>query len=240
MSYDEHAHEETQITLVLSGQVEEWAEDKRNVIGPLELVIKPGGLRHRDCFGQAGAYTLQLVAHPNWLDSIVGPSNRLQEYKVAFGAATSFRFLKCFLETIDQRETRVINANRSIIDMLGTLGKRTTIAKQARPDWLESISQRVETDFDQPLSVRELAAQHDKHPVSVARAFRQHFGVSVKQRMHQLRVRMAAGLLSDKKLATPAISQRCGFADQSHMNRVFKAQTGLTPGRFRQALQKIG
>jgi AraC-like DNA-binding protein len=28
---------------------------------------------------------------------------------------------------------------------------------------------------------------------------------------------------------------RCGFCDQSHLNRVFKARMGVTPGAYRAA-----
>ncbi len=30
------------------------------------------------------------------------------------------------------------------------------------------------------------------------------------------------------------IAVRCGFADQSHMNRVFKKRVGTTPGSYRE------
>lgn len=31
----------------------------------------------------------------------------------------------------------------------------------------------------------------------------------------------------------PDVAASCGFADQSHMNRVFRKRVGQTPGQFR-------
>ncbi len=238
--YEEHSHEETQITLFLSGEVEEWVGDQRNVIGPMDLVVKPGGLRHADQFGHAGAYTLQLSVNQRWLESIVAPTEKLVEYNVVVSQAICFRFLQCFSEAIEIREKGISRFGKNIAGFLNELARQRKKVVRTKPMWLEAISERVEAHFFEPLSVRELAREQHKHPVSVARAFREHFGVSIKQRIQQLRVKMAAGMLAENKLSTPAISQCCGFADQSHLSRVFKIHTGLTPGKYRQSLQCDG
>ena len=41
-------------------------------------------------------------------------------------------------------------------------------------------------------------------------------------------------MLTRTGAALSDIALACGFADQSHLNRVFKAQVGTTPGRFRE------
>ncbi|SEJ99017.1 transcriptional regulator, AraC family [Sphingobium sp. AP50] len=54
-----------------------------------------------------------------------------------------------------------------------------------------------------------------------------------------IRLHMAAQMLRDPKLAQLAIGEiawRCGFSDESHFYRRFKARHGLSPGLFRSQL----
>jgi AraC-like DNA-binding protein len=42
-------------------------------------------------------------------------------------------------------------------------------------------------------------------------------------------------LTGDARMAD--IAQECGFSDQAHLTRLFKRQTGVTPGVYRKNLQ---
>ena len=53
--------------------------------------------------------------------------------------------------------------------------------------------------------------------------------------MLQQRLARARALLSRTDAPLLGIAASCGFADQSHMNRVFKKRVGQTPGQFRAA-----
>jgi AraC family transcriptional regulator len=47
------------------------------------------------------------------------------------------------------------------------------------------------------------------------------------------RVERAKVLLGRTGTPLPDVACRCGFADQSHLTRVFRQRVGVTPGRFR-------
>ena len=63
--------------------------------------------------------------------------------------------------------------------------------------------------------------------------FKKEQGVDLTDFIQQVKVNEAKHLLrySDRSLLT--ISNYLGFSSQSHFTRVFKAQTGLTPGEYR-------
>ena len=233
-SYGEHAHNETQITLFLSGHAEEWVDDDRRLIGPLDVVIKPAGLRHSNRFGGQGASTLQMSVGPNWIESAVKGIN---QYQTTFCPLINFRFLRIYSGLAQSQEQPV--RSRELIDLLKEVIQPATPKPERRvPFWLDSIFRDVNQNYRQTVCVQKLARRHDRHPVSVARAFRAHYGSSVKQRVHQLRVKLAAKLLGEKELKADAISHTCGFSDQSHMSRVFKANTGMPPVEFRRMLHR--
>jgi AraC family transcriptional regulator len=47
------------------------------------------------------------------------------------------------------------------------------------------------------------------------------------------RVERAKVLLTRTGTPLPDVACRCGFADQSHLTRVFRQRVGVTPGCFR-------
>jgi AraC family transcriptional regulator len=51
------------------------------------------------------------------------------------------------------------------------------------------------------------------------------------------RVEQAKMLLRDRTLSLSVVALSCGFADQSHFNRVFARLTGLSPGAWRRNSQ---
>ena len=50
------------------------------------------------------------------------------------------------------------------------------------------------------------------------------------------RIQRAKQLLGDGDLALKQVAAACGFSDQAHMTRMFRARVGTTPGRFRKGV----
>ena len=69
-----------------------------------------------------------------------------------------------------------------------------------------------------------------------ARAFRQSTGVPPHRWLLRHRVQRAKDMLRTQALPLAEVSQRCGFADQSHFTRVFSRQVGMSPGKWRRRL----
>ena len=84
-----------------------------------------------------------------------------------------------------------------------------------------------------PLS--EMARQVHIHPVYLSRAFRDHVGRTVSRCLLEARLRHAMTRLSDPEVSLAEVALDSGFSDQSHFTRVFKRETGMTPGAYRPA-----
>ena len=52
------------------------------------------------------------------------------------------------------------------------------------------------------------------------------------------RVETAKDKLRDDRLTLLDVALACGFADQSHLTRVFTRMVGVTPGAWRRALDQ--
>ncbi|MGY2052118.1 AraC family ligand binding domain-containing protein [Methylobacterium sp. JK268] len=84
---------------------------------------------------------------------------------------------------------------------------------------------------DPALEIADLAAAAGFSPFHFMRCFRAATGMTAHAFVVQLRVtearrRLAAGI------GAAEVAQAVGFADQSHLIRHFRAQLGVTPGRF--------
>ncbi|MBN9220636.1 MAG: helix-turn-helix transcriptional regulator [Mesorhizobium sp.] len=70
-----------------------------------------------------------------------------------------------------------------------------------------------------------------------ARAFRQSMGVPPYKWLMSERIRKAKTLLGQSRLGISEVALACGFVDQSHLTRVFRATVGQTPHRWREELE---
>ena len=66
-----------------------------------------------------------------------------------------------------------------------------------------------------------------------ARAFRNSIGLAPHAYVVQRRLSRALDLVSERKTELAQVALLCGFADQSHFGRAFKARFGLQPSVLR-------
>jgi transcriptional regulator GlxA family with amidase domain len=94
-------------------------------------------------------------------------------------------------------------------------------------------SELVEARLDGKLSVTDLASESRLSPKHFTRAFRHTFGMPPYRYLLLRRVERAKKLLLLNQLSLAEVALRCGFAGQSHFNRIFAASTGRAPGAWR-------
>ena len=106
-------------------------------------------------------------------------------------------------------------------------------AERSRPQWLGRVVDLLHSEFRRPISLQEIARDIGIHPAYLSRCFRKNYAVCVGDYVNRLRVRYAQQQLASTDATLATIAHECGFADQPHFTRVFRAQLGTTPGAFR-------
>ena len=99
-----------------------------------------------------------------------------------------------------------------------------------------------EAHLQSDLSLDQLTRETRYSRGHFLRMFRAATGKTPHQYLTERRIERAKRILCDEQ-KTPLIdiAARCGFSSQSHMTRVFREQTGVTPGAFkRRTLLKSG
>ena len=104
------------------------------------------------------------------------------------------------------------------------------------PERLRRVRDYIEAHLDDQLSLTDLAGVACLSPYHFSRSFKQAVGVGPQRYVIQRRLEHAKTLLRRTHQPLASIAQEAGFADQSHLNSIFRREMGVTPGRFRAAL----
>jgi AraC-like DNA-binding protein len=89
----------------------------------------------------------------------------------------------------------------------------------------------LDAEFARPIESADLERVADLDRFSLARAFRRSFGSAPHRYLVARRVSAARSLIAEGA-PLAEVAGACGFTDQSHLNRHFKAHFGMTPGRY--------
>src|SRR6266853_2247065 len=91
--------------------------------------------------------------------------------------------------------------------------------------------------LDGHVPLKEVALECRLSVSHFSRAFRRSMGVAPHNWLLSRRVEVAKEKLRDGRLTLLDVALTCGFADQSHLTRVFTLMVGASPGAWRRALE---
>lgn len=224
----EHSHAGAHMVLATRGRYVSSAAGAQRE-GPV-LVYNPPDVVHRDRFeGEGGwffAISFDADDSRELCEQIKLPDFALRHHdplvlKQAFGllkAAASRDAVKLDLEVLT-------------LDILSSLNVQIPLSSNP-PSWLQRAQEMIADLSDQDLGIADIADAVGVHRVYLARQYMRHLGCTPGDDLRRRRVERATQLMmtSDQTLTDIALS--CGFCDQSHLNRSFMQQWGLTPTAF--------
>ncbi|HWY99491.1 MAG TPA: AraC family transcriptional regulator [Edaphobacter sp.] len=127
-------------------------------------------------------------------------------------------------------ESRFVRAFAYLLTVAGSWSVPKT--STAAPAALVGVRDYLHEHLVRNVSLAELAQIAGLSKFHVLRLFRQRFGLTPHAYQLQQRILRAKQLLRTLPIAD--VAAQCGFADQSHLHRVFRSFLGTTPGRYSQ------
>jgi AraC family transcriptional regulator len=200
------------------------------------VVVKPAGTVHRNVFGPAPVRMLSI----NLLSGGANADDRLaalQGWRWMEGGPAQralWRLLSTARAEPGRAPALLADGFWEMVDALDAYVAPPT-SSSGPPAWLRRIRDRLHDCAGAAPPVRDLADAAGVHPVYLARAFRRAYGVPVTEYARRLRVRAAADRVASTALPLARIACEAGFADQAHLTRELRRETGLTPGALRRA-----
>jgi AraC-like DNA-binding protein len=99
--------------------------------------------------------------------------------------------------------------------------------------------QRIQTAFDEPLKVHELAALAGFSVYQFEQRVRRIFHITAGQFIQKTRMDAALRRLRDTDTPIAEVAIACGYSDQSAFSRQFKQTTGFSPAQYRKATAAV-
>ena len=120
---------------------------------------------------------------------------------------------------------------RSVVERLMARGTPLAAARPRRISSLVRVREYLRAQISQPVTTEELSQVSGLSEPYLIRAF--HYAFGLPPHAYHLRVRLAAACeLLTRGRSVASVAYECGFADQSHLSRKFKAIYGLTPAAW--------
>ena len=206
-----HEHEHALLSIVLRGSLTETVDGRERRASVGDVLVKPRGVVHANHYG-TGAVVGSIV--------LADDAPRYQLNQLDAGALV----------------TRILHAHSAGVDVgdeLADLEAALEHPEAPRPSSNAKMADVARMLATTVMSVEEIARAYGMHRVAMARSFRRAYGSSLTHYRLRARARRAAELLSGSKAPISDIALDAGFADQSHLCRVFRSEMGVTPRTFR-------
>ncbi|MDR0464006.1 MAG: AraC family transcriptional regulator [Treponema sp.] len=95
-------------------------------------------------------------------------------------------------------------------------------------------------NYTRKLSLKEIADASGLSAPYFSTVFKDEMGENLSNYLNRLRVEKAAAMLITTDLSINEIAVACGFEDQSWFSKIFRNNTGFTPGKYRERGMSAG
>jgi AraC family transcriptional regulator len=222
------------IVIPLSVAFAERFESRCIVAAPLTAIFRPAGEIHSDEFhsqpthllvAELGQETANELAR---LAKLSGP-HHFDSPDVRFHCN---RLKSVFLQERDSLSELDLHA--TLLQILSS-GFRRALPERTSPVWLERVRDHIYANFSRRITLEELAGIAGVHPVHLAAVFTRRYGCTPGAMQRRVRIQFVQDQIrAGTKLSE--VAHAAGFADQSHLTRVFHREVGITPGHYARSL----
>jgi AraC-like DNA-binding protein/ligand-binding sensor protein len=99
---------------------------------------------------------------------------------------------------------------------------------------LRKAERYIWENYTKKISLQEIAGASGLSAPYFSTIFKEEMGENLSNYLNRLRVEKAAAMLVTTNMPISGIASACGFEDQSWFSKIFKNNTGFTPGKYRE------
>jgi AraC family transcriptional regulator len=234
--FPKHSHELAFFSLLLDGSYTERCGPKTVDYKQLMVVYRPSGVTHSDRIGDSGVRLFNVEIKESWLERMRqhGPIDHLS--LEPFGGELAWLAARLYREFRENDPYGPLAIEGLILEMLATMNRNSSVIDRRPPPWLAKVRDLLHAEYADGISIARISTEVGVHPYELSRAFRKFQRQTIAEFVQELRVKQASIELLQPEMTLADIALSAGFADQSHLTRIFKRVTGMTPGAFRSAL----
>lgn len=241
----EHGHAAAYFSLLLAGSYRERLGRRREFrYERSAIVYHPAGMCHRDEIGQAGGRLFIVELAPAWHERIAelnAGRHALAQPVCLRGGPVPALGLRLYRELHQADDCSPLVVEGLMLEMLGETARGGGQRQPPPPAWLPRVLDCLREELGTSWTLGALGQATGVDPAELSSAFRRHRGETLGQHLRRQRVAFVCErLAADPDASLAAVAAEAGFADQSHLTRVFRRLAGTTPGAFQAALRQGG
>lgn len=224
-----HDHANAHLCIVLQGGYEEQIGRRSFQRSPFDVIWYPEEAEHAESFRSQGRHLLidfRELPH----DELDKEAGVLEGPTSVIGAARVLRVLREFEPACP------LALEEAVADLLAS-ASTTSRTERREPGWLTRVDAELNDRFRESLDLEELASSAGVTAPHLARSWRRFRHGTMGERQRELRTAHACRLLARGERPLAEVALEAGFADQSHMGRVFRRLLNLTPADLRRTLR---
>jgi len=242
LTFARHSHDECVIGVNLLGEEKVWLDRREFAAGPGSITLyNPGQIQGG---GAAEGAPWEFVSLYVTADQLAGDLGLAQ---------VEFDRSLCVQPDLAQRlamavkgalssDARVRELHEEALllllgEVVGLSGVRLPGTAATGKSLIGRAQELLAEQLHQSVPLEQLGDELGLSKFHLLRTFQKETGLSPRQWAMQLRTRRAKGLLRNG-VAASEVAHTLGFADQSHLNRHFRAAYGITPGRYQSVVKR--
>lgn len=109
---------------------------------------------------------------------------------------------------------------------------KKSLGEDLSPIVLDSVKY-IRRNYCEPVTLQEVSDHIGVSHAHLSRVFKEEMGQGFSDYINTFRLGKAKELLSESSMTLSEIAQSVGYSNQQYFTRVFKNQTGMTPGQYR-------
>jgi AraC family transcriptional regulator len=232
-----HNHGCASLSLMLEGEQRESVGQRHYDCTSHSAVLKGAGVEHANLVSPRGALGLFVEMSGETETALCDAGETPLGASYFTDGATRHLVRRIGQELRLRRPGAVLVVEGLLFELLGTLVRKRCGDAVRRGDApLKRALDYLEAHFRNRLTVAVVAEQAGIHPSYLAELFRERYATSVGEWVRNRRLEFVRDALRNPDTTISSIAFRAGFADQSHLTRLFRARFGLTPAEYRHTI----
>ena len=191
-----------------------------------ELIMKLLNTKDKEVKQDILAFRLKAMELAVLLSRATSDPNDINDDSVI---EANSNFLKRIVESQDHEEIEKI-----VLDVAEKMsGKIFSFQGVQHFTALRNADRFIWDNYTRKIGLQEVAKASGLSSPYFCMIFKEEMGETLSDYLNRLRMEKAAIMLLKTYLPINEIAKSCGFVDQSWFSKIFKNNTGLTPGKFR-------
>lgn len=233
---DWHYHENAYFTFILEGRLLEGNKKEIYHCSAGSLLFHNWQEAHYNIKPTGFTRGFHIELEHTWFNSLDINLNSVQGSINIVNPELKILLYKIFKETKVDDTTNYLAIQALLLETITRMISGLEVAHRKAPSWVFKIRDILHDTSSENWTLEALAQLLEIHPVHLSRDFTKHFHCTLGNYIRSIKIQRSLSLLPNKNLSLTDIALACGFADQSHFIRCFKAINNIKPSHFRNIL----